>query len=92
MSESDVKSRIPPGAEATSVLVGNVEGLDRQVVAFIRLTQGLLYYCNNASAFIMCAKAVSLLWHCNYLVDKRPHFLLQDEGDPPSYYSQLDYR
>ena len=41
-TESDVKSRIPIGAEATSVLVGDVEELDRQVVAFIRLSQGCL--------------------------------------------------
>ena len=41
-TESDVKSRIPAGAEATSVLVGTVEELDRQVVGFIRLSQGCL--------------------------------------------------
>ena len=40
MTESDVKSRIPVGAEAISVLVGTMEKLDRMAVAFVRLSQG----------------------------------------------------
>lgn len=38
--ESDVKSRIPEGAEATTVLVGTLEELDRSVLAFVRLSKG----------------------------------------------------
>ena len=39
-AESDVKARIPPGAEATSVLVATVEELERPVTAFVRLARG----------------------------------------------------
>lgn len=41
-TESDVKERIPVGAEATSVLVANIEDLDRTAVAFVRLAKGCL--------------------------------------------------
>lgn len=38
--ESDVKSRIPEGAEATTVLVGTLDELQYPVVAFVRLAKG----------------------------------------------------
>ena len=38
--ESDVKSRIPEGAEATTVLVGTLDELDHSVLAFVRLSKG----------------------------------------------------
>ena len=41
-TESDVKERIPQGAEATSVLVATIEDLDRTAVAFVRLAKGCL--------------------------------------------------
>ena len=37
---SDVKQKIPIGAEATSVLVGTMEELRRPAMAFVRLSQG----------------------------------------------------
>ena len=38
--ESDVKSRIPEGAEATNVLVGTLDELEQPVLAFVRLAKG----------------------------------------------------
>nr|XP_058942505.1 band 3 anion transport protein-like [Pocillopora verrucosa] len=38
--ESDVKSRIPEGAEATTVLVGTLDELQYPVLAFVRLAKG----------------------------------------------------
>lgn len=38
--ESDVKSRIPEGAEATNVLVGTLDELEHPVLAFVRLAKG----------------------------------------------------
>ena len=38
--ESDVKSRIPEGAEATTVLVGTLDELQQAVLAFVRLAKG----------------------------------------------------
>lgn len=38
--ESDVKSRIPEGAEATTVLVGTLDELQQPVLAFVRLAKG----------------------------------------------------
>ena len=38
--ESDVKSRIPKGAEATNVLVGTLDELQHSVLAFVRLAKG----------------------------------------------------
>lgn len=38
--ESDVKSRIPEGAEATTVLVGTLDELQHPVLAFVRLAKG----------------------------------------------------
>jgi len=38
--ESDVKSRIPEGAEATNVLVGTLDELQHPVLAFVRLAKG----------------------------------------------------
>ena len=38
--ESDVKSRIPEGAEATNVLVGTLDELKQPVLAFVRLAKG----------------------------------------------------
>lgn len=37
---SDVKQKIPIGAEATSVLVGTLEELRRPAMAFVRLSEG----------------------------------------------------
>ncbi len=34
--------KIPPGAEASNVLVGELEILDRPVVAFVRLSPAVL--------------------------------------------------
>ena len=39
-SESDVKERIPVGAEATSVLVATLPELSRTAMAFVRLSKG----------------------------------------------------
>ena len=39
-TESDVKERIPIGAEATSVLVATLPELDRPAMAFVRLARG----------------------------------------------------
>jgi len=39
-TESDVKEKIPIGAEATSVLVGTLAELERPAMAFVRLSQG----------------------------------------------------
>lgn len=36
--------KIPPGAEASNVLVGELEFLDRPVVAFVRLSPAVLLY------------------------------------------------
>jgi len=38
--ESDVKSKIPEGAEATTVLVGTLDELQHSVLAFVRLAKG----------------------------------------------------
>lgn len=38
--ESDIKSRIPEGAEATNVLVGTLDDLEDSVLAFVRLSKG----------------------------------------------------
>lgn len=38
--ESDVKGRIPEGAEATTVLVGTLDELEHSVLAFVRLAKG----------------------------------------------------
>lgn len=38
--ESGVKSRIPEGAEATTVLVGTLDELQQSVLAFVRLAKG----------------------------------------------------
>ncbi|XP_078345150.1 band 3 anion transport protein-like [Oculina patagonica] len=38
--ESDVKSKIPEGAEATTVLVGTLDELEQPVLAFVRLAKG----------------------------------------------------
>ena len=38
--ESDVKSKIPEGAEATTVLVGTLDELQQPVLAFVRLAKG----------------------------------------------------
>ena len=38
--ESDVKSKIPEGAEATTVLVGTLDELSQPVLAFVRLAKG----------------------------------------------------
>lgn len=38
--ESDVKSKIPEGAEATTVLVGTLDELQQSVLAFVRLAKG----------------------------------------------------
>ena len=38
--ESDVKERIPKGAEATNVLVGTLDELEHSVLAFVRLAKG----------------------------------------------------
>lgn len=42
--ESDIKCRIPEGAEATNVLVGTLDDLEDSVLAFVRLAKG----CNLA--------------------------------------------
>ena len=34
--------KLPPGSEASNVLVGEVEFLDRQIIAFVRLKEGVL--------------------------------------------------
>lgn len=34
--------RIPPGAEATTVLVGTVDFLESPAIAFVRLAEGIL--------------------------------------------------
>ena len=34
--------KIPPGAEASNVLVGEVDFLERPIVAFVRLTPAML--------------------------------------------------
>lgn len=39
--ESNVKSRIPADAEATSVMVGTLNQLERPVLAFVRLAKGV---------------------------------------------------
>lgn len=38
--ESDIKGRIPEGAEATNVLVGTLDDLEDSVLAFVRLSKG----------------------------------------------------
>ena len=38
--ESDVKGKIPEGAEATTVLVGTLDELEHSVLAFVRLAKG----------------------------------------------------
>ncbi|XP_078345472.1 band 3 anion transport protein-like isoform X2 [Oculina patagonica] len=38
--ESDVKEKIPKGAEATNVLVGTLDELEHSVLAFVRLAKG----------------------------------------------------
>lgn len=38
--ESDVKDKIPKGAEATNVLVGTLDELEDSVLAFVRLAKG----------------------------------------------------
>ena len=43
-TESDVKERIPVGAEATSVLVATIPELDRPAMAFVRLLKGISNY------------------------------------------------
>lgn len=39
--ESDVKDKIPQGAEATNVLVGTLDELQDPVMAFVRLAKGV---------------------------------------------------
>ncbi len=39
-SASNVKSRVPEGAEATSVLVGTLHDLHQPTMAFVRLAKG----------------------------------------------------
>ena len=39
-NESDVKSRVPEGAEATTVLVGTLDELQQPAMAFVRLAKG----------------------------------------------------
>ena len=41
-NESDVKSRVPEGAEATTVLVGTLDELHQPAMAFVRLAKGSL--------------------------------------------------
>lgn len=40
-NESSVKSRIPPDAEATAVMVGALKSLKSPVLAFVRLAKGV---------------------------------------------------
>ncbi|XP_065656522.1 band 3 anion transport protein isoform X3 [Hydra vulgaris] len=40
--ESDIKTKIPDGAEASSVLVATIDDLDRPAMAFVRLSKGCM--------------------------------------------------
>ena len=40
--QSEVRSRIPEGAEATTVLVGTLDELQHSVLAFVRLAKGCI--------------------------------------------------
>ncbi|XP_030372865.1 anion exchange protein 3 isoform X2 [Scaptodrosophila lebanonensis] len=42
LQNDTILKRIPPGAEATTVLVGAVEFLDQPTIAFVRLSEGVL--------------------------------------------------
>lgn len=58
--------KIPPGAEASNVLVGELEFLDRPVVAFVRLAPAVLL--NGLAEVPITTRLYTLCWKIPLLV------------------------
>lgn len=54
--------KIPPGAEASNVLVGELEFLDRPVVAFVRLAPAVLL--NGLAEVPITTRLYISVWFC----------------------------
>lgn len=57
--------KIPPGAEASNVLVGELEFLDRPVVAFVRLAPAVLL--NGLAEVPITTRLYTSAWFCLFV-------------------------